>query len=102
MELNLQDLILLRTCLQENSLENDERGKSVTHQLKVMDILDSEIEKKKSEIEYELEAERAWKESTYYEQFKDNKYVREGWIQNWIKVNAEQEILNTFIENDKK
>lgn len=101
-KLNLQNLILLRQCLATSMLELDEQGKDVSHYLKVADILDSEIDKKKSEIEYEWEAEKAWKESTYYEEYKDNKYVREGWLQNWIKVNAEQEILNTFIENDKK
>lgn len=101
-KLNLQNLILLRTCLATSMLELDEQGKDVSHYLKVADILDSEIDKKKKEIELDWDAERAWKESTYYEKYKDNEYVREGWIQNWIKVNAEQEILNTFIENEEK
>jgi len=101
-KLNLQNLILLRQCLATSMLELDEQGRDVSHYLKVADILDSEIDKKKSEIEYEWEAEKAWTQSTYYEQFKDNPSVEEGWKQNWIKVNAQEEIMESLMENVKK
>lgn len=100
-KLTLQNLILLRQCLATNMLELDEQGKDVSHYLKVADILDSEIDKKKSEIEFQFEAEKAWKESTYYEKYKDNKYVREGWQQNWMKVNMEEEMIEFIMANSK-
>ena len=100
-KLTLQNLILLRQCLATSMLELDEQGKDVSHYLKVADILDSEIDKKKSEREYELDADMAWKESTYYEQFKDNPSVEEGWKQNWMKVNMEEEMIGLIMANSK-
>lgn len=101
---NLSELITLRSSVAEKMFDADEQEnkEKVSYYLSIVDKLSELIKEQEVNRELERGADSAWTQSTYYKEYKDNKAVEEGWKQNWMKVNAEQDIINTFIENDKK
>lgn len=108
-EFNLSQLITLRSSVAEKMFDADEKQNKnqVDYYLKIVDMLSDLINKEEEGRKLEKEADDAWKESTYYEKYKDNKAVEEGWKQNWMKVNAEEELLGLimsgeFIKNENK
>jgi len=106
---NLSELITLRSSVAEKMFDADEQENKnqVDYYLKIVDMLSDLIDKHEESRKLEKEVDTAWTQSTYYKEYKDNKAVEKGWKQNWIKVNAEEELLSSimteeFIKNDKK
>ena len=101
---NLSELITLRSSVAEKMFDADEQEnkEKVSYYLSIVDKLSELIKEQKVNRELERGADHAWTQSTYYEQFKDNPSVEEGWKQNWMKVNAQEEIMESLMENVKK
>ena len=106
---NLSELITLRSSVAEKMFDADEQEnkEKVSYYLSIVDKLSELIKEQEVNRKLERGADSAWTQSTYYKEYKDNKAVEEGWKQNWMKVNAEEELLSSimteeFIKNDKK
>lgn len=101
MELKLSEWVTLRQALSDVISYHDEKGNQsrVLQLLEIWDKLETQINELSEQRQLEREADKAWKESTYYEQWKDNPSVEEGWKRNWMKVSAEEEIIDLIKPN---